>query len=207
MTSLTLGSMLLGGALVVVVVLYLVRPLMDPDTAADFTDMEEIELLQSRKYALLKKIQELDDDLEANKVAPELYAHDRPRLVKQTALVMQQLDTLEAHEAAAAGVPLSADISDQAAIDAQIEAAVRQRRSPAQVDDDIEAAIRRRRAAATTAAAVAVPATPSTPADSAAKARYCPQCGRPVEADDRFCPACGHNLTGTPSQASVATSG
>ncbi len=209
MTSLTLGSMLLGGALVVVVVLYLVRPLMDPDTAADFTDAEEIELLQSRKYALLKKIQELDDDLEANKVAPELYAHDRPRLVKQTALVMQQLDTLEAHEAAAAGVPLSAAISDQVDIDAQIEAAVRLRRSPTQIDDDIEAAIRQRRAAAAAVpAASSAPTTVVPPAEPAAvQARYCPQCGRPVEADDRFCPACGHNLTGTPSQASVAASG
>lgn len=204
MTSLTLGSMLLGGALVVVVVLYLVRPLMDPDTAADFTDMEEIEILQARKFALLKKIQELDDDLEAGKVAQELYNYDRPRLVKQTALVMQQLDTLEAHEAAARGVPLSADI------DAQIEAAVRQRRSPAQIDDDIEAAVRQRRAAAAaTGAAAATPATTAAPPPEAATARprYCPQCGRPVEATDRFCAACGHNLAGEPSQASVATSG
>lgn len=206
MTSLTLGSILLGGALVVVVVLYLLRPLLDPDTAADFTDMEEIEILQARKFALLKKIQELDDDLEQGKVAQELYNFDRPRLVKQTAQVMQQIDALEAHEAATAGaLPLSADV------DAQIEAAIRQRRSPAQIDEDIEAAIRRRRAAAGNGATQAVPTTPAeaaTPTEpAAARPRFCPQCGRPVEATDRFCAACGHNLAGEPSQASVATSG
>jgi hypothetical protein len=180
--GLTLGSILLGAALLIIVLLYLARPFAMPEDEAARLDREEIDALLLRKESLLRDIRELDDDYESAKVAPELYQRARPAMVKQAALIMKQLDDLGHGEAAA--VP--------ADLDAQIEAAVRRVRTPQQVDDQIEAAVRQARDKSTAA-----------PAGNGA-VRYCPQCGRRVEPDDRFCPKCGRNLLQESHPAGVA---
>lgn len=172
--GLTLGSILVGAALLVLVLLYLARPFVIAEDEATRLDREEVDSLMLRREALLRQIRELDDDLEAAKVAPELYQRNRPRLVMQAALLTQQLD---AHGYSAAPAPAPEDL------DAQIEAAVRQRRAPEQVDADIEAAIRSARARTNGAAT-----------------GFCPRCGRRVEADERFCPKCGYNLVSEPTK-------
>ena len=182
-TGLTLGSILLGVALLVLVLLYLARPFVVAEDEAARVDREEIDGLLLRRDALLRQIRELDDDMEAAKVAPELYQRNRPLLVKQAAMLMQQLDAHGYREEPAA--PPAADL------DAQMEAAIRQRRAPQQVEDDMEAAIK---------AARARPNGAATEATTAATT-FCPRCGRRVEADDRFCPKCGHNLIPEPAKA------
>jgi len=181
--GLTTGSILLGVALVVIVALYLLRPFAFPEDDAVRLDREEVDGLVLRREGLLRQIRELDDDMESAKVAPELYQYRRPQLVKQAALIMQQLDAHGYQE-----TPITADL------DAQIEAAVQRLRTPEEIDADIEAAVRqareRRPAPANGAAASAV--------------SFCPQCGRRVEADDRFCPKCGHNLAGEPANPQTA---
>lgn len=186
LSTFTLGSLLLGLALAVVVVLVLTRPFMRP-VDEDFETDEQIESLLAQKDALLQDLRGLDDDMEAGKVAPELYAHDRPLLLKRAALVLQQLDKLGYIEPVAA-VPAGTPSVD---VDAQIEAAVRKLRSPAEVDADIEAAVRRMREQ-----------TPA--ATNGAATRYCPQCGTPVDAGDRFCATCGHALTPQPQAVQSA---
>jgi membrane protease subunit (stomatin/prohibitin family) len=193
-SSFTVGSLLLGFALVLVVLLILTRPFFRPIDEG-FETEEQIESLLAQKEALLQDLRSLDNDMEAGKVAPELYAHDRPMLMKRAALTLQQLDRLgyvEAPVVEAAAVAAVAPASSGLSVDEQIEAAVRKLRTPAEVDADIEAAVRRMRqqAAATTAA----PAKTAS-AKPAAAARYCPQCGTPVDSDDRFCATCGYNLT------------
>jgi hypothetical protein len=182
--GLTIGSVLLGIALLLIVILYLARPFVMPEDEAVRLDREEVDGLVLRRDALLRQIRDLDDDMEAAKVAPELYQRNRPLLVRQAAVIMQQLDAHGYSDAPAA--PIAADL------DAQMEAAVRRLRTPEQVDADIEAAVRAARAAAPVAATV-----PS----AAAAVGFCPRCGRRVEADDRFCPKCGYAFAQEPAKA------
>lgn len=174
--GLTLGSLLLGFALLVLVLLYLARPFAVGEDEAVRLEREEVDGLILRRDALLRQVRELDDDMEAAKVAPELYQRVRPQLVKQAAVLMQKID---AHAPAAAVAP---------DLDAQIEAAVRRLRAPEEVDADIESAIRAARSTAKAA-----------PANT-----FCPRCGRRVEADDRFCPKCGYAFTQEPSKPQAA---
>lgn len=192
-TGLTIGSLLLGGALVVLVVLFLARPFALPEDETTRVDRETIDGLLLRKESLLRDIRELDEDYEAAKVAPEMYRAARPQMVKQAALLMKQLD--DAGYVAAAAP--AADVDPQS-VDAQIEAAVRRLRTPEQVDEQIEAAIRQARQR---------PAAPTAPLAAAnGKTKFCPQCGRRVEPDERFCAKCGRNLSeeAQPSQAARA---
>ena len=185
LANLTVGSILLGGALVLIVVLFLARPFAAGEDEERRRGREAVDALLLRKESLLREIRELDDDYEAAKVAPEMYRHTRPQLLKQAALVMKQLDErgyVEADE-------IPADV------DARIEAAVRRARSPQQVDDQIEAAVRQARARA---------AAPTVEATGNGAPRFCPSCGRPVEPDDRFCPNCGRNLIGESQPAQAA---
>lgn len=181
----------MGVALVVIVLLYLARPFAMDEDEETRINREEIDGLLLRKESILRDIRELDDDFEAAKVAPELYATQRPQMMKQAAIIMKQLDDHGYVEAA--GVP--------ADLDAQIEAAVRRIRTPEQLDEQMEAAIRQARQTA-----AKVPPTPlTTPAAPAnGSTRFCPQCGRRVEPGDRFCPQCGYNHTEEAGNAQAA---
>lgn len=191
LSNLTLGSALLGLALVVIVLLYLARPFAMHEDEEVRVNREEIDGLLLRKADLLRSIRELDDDYDAAKVAPELYAATRPQLMKQAALVMKQLDD---HGYVEAGQPVAAAPNAQS-IDAQIEAAVRRARTPGQLDEQLEAAIRQARGKATDTA----PATAASTTNGSLK--FCPQCGRQVESGDRFCPKCGHDHVGKTKSA------
>lgn len=187
--GLTLGSVLLGVALIVIVLLYLARPFAMPIDEEARLDREEVDSLHLRRDALLRQIRELDDDMEAAKVAPELYQARRPQLMKQAALLTQQLD---AH-GYSTGAPAAAAPAD---LDAQLEAAIKRARTPQQVDEDIESAVRQARGRSSNGAPSA-----TVPTSTAA---YCPQCGRRVEPADRFCPKCGHNLMQDAAKARAA---
>lgn len=165
----------MGGALVILVLLYLARPFAMREDEETRVEREEIDGLLLRKESLLRDIRELDDDYESAKVAPELYMSRRPQMVKQAAVLMKQLDEhgyVEGQE-------------EYADIDAQIEAAVRRVRTPQQLDEQIEAAIQRARQQ---------PAAAAVAAANNGDTRFCPQCGRRVDPNDRFCPSCGQNL-------------
>lgn len=183
LAELTLGSILLGVAIVIIVLLFLARPFAMPEDEERRIDREEIDGLLLRKESLLRDIRELDDDYESAKVAPELYMTARPRMVKQAALLMKQLDDHGYSEA---------EVVD-GDVDAQIEAAVRRIRTPEQLDAQMEAAIQRARAQSAGQPAPESVGPAATIKNNGAL-RYCPQCGRRVEPDDRFCPKCGRNL-------------
>jgi len=199
LASLTIGSILLGAALLLIVALFLARPFAMPEDEEKRVDREEIDGLLLRKESLLRDIRELDDDYESAKVAPELYMRTRPQMVRQAAVLMKQLDE---H-----GYVAPEAVSD-ADTDARIEAAVRRLRTPQQLDDEMEAAIRRARAGAGDADVVTTVVATTVVASAASNGglRYCPQCGRRVESDERFCPKCGRNLVQEhkPSQAAGA---
>lgn len=201
LSGLTIGSALLGLALVILVFLYLARPFAMREDEETRVNREEIDALLLRKESILRDIRELDDDYESAKVAPEMYMAARPQMVRQAALIMKQLDDhgyIEAVEVAPAVAPPD--------IDAQIEAAVRRIRTPEQLDEQLEAAIRQTRqkpAAAATVTAV-TPAPTMAPTSANGATRFCPQCGRRVESGDRFCPNCGRNLIEESTTAQAA---
>lgn len=180
-SDLTLGSILVGAALALIVGLYLLRPFVLVEDEDVRHNREEIDALLLRKDNLLRQIRELDDDMESAKVASEMYQRARPQLVKQAAIVMQQLDAHGYLEPAAPPAGAGALMDDQ------IEAAVKKLRTPQEIDAAIESAVRQAREAQP------VPANGAT--------QYCPQCGRRIEPGDRFCPGCGHQHMPEPAIA------
>lgn len=205
LANLTIGSALMGAAVVLIVILFLARPFAMPEDEEKRIDREEIDSLLLRKESILRDIRELDDDYEAAKVAPELYNRTRPQMVKQAALLMKQLDEHGYVELPPAIVDAQGVGAQD--VDARIEAAVRRMRTPEQLDDEMEAAIRRARAesdsAIVTETTVVASVRVVARAASDGELRYCPQCGRSVQSDEHFCPKCGRKLDqeSNPSQA------
>ena len=198
LSNLTIGSVLLGAALLLIVVLYLARPFAMPDDEEERLNREEIDGLFLRKEALMRDIRELDDDYESSKIAPELYMRTRPQMVKQAAILMKQLDE-HGYVEASVEPPVAVNAPS---VDAQIEAAVQQLRTPQQLDEQLEAAIRQARQKPAVAPPVTGVAVSAVPANGATL--FCPQCGRRLEPDDRFCPKCGHNLVQETNPAQAA---
>jgi len=180
------GSLLLGLALLIVVAVFVLRPLVErrPDNNKDrypvpngrgdgMVQVTRDGLLRQRD-AIYAAIRELDFDFGLGKISEEDYRPQRERLVAQGVEVLKQLDALPP--------------DGTAGLEAEIEAEVkrlRQKRgrrarklaAPMQVsDEEIETQVRalRRR---------------QTPASS-----FCAQCGAAVQPDDRFCRNCGAAL-------------
>jgi hypothetical protein len=172
---------ILGGLIMLAaIVVYVSRPLRRRTVDASGDTMT----LETQREALYTQIKELDLDHATGKVNDDDYARLRADLVAQAAAVLKQLDGI-ALPAAASHTPVTDDVE-------ALIAARRKTRSasaaplaaapPAagakSADADVEAAIaaRRKTAAATSAAA------------------KCPQCGKPINADDAFCAKCGAAL-------------
>lgn len=194
----TTGSILLGVALLIAVATYLTYPFWGAPEQTRRVRQSKSDLLHDQKEAILAQIRVLDFDFETSKLPEGAYNAQRAQLLAEATAVLQQLDALT-------GGPASDD-----ALEAAIARARQpQPASPDDLDSAIEAAIARARkkspaavpAAAPAAAPVAVPAATNAtnaPAPTAVAngrpARFCPQCGSPVQAADKFCVACGHKL-------------
>ena len=100
----TIGSILLGMALFILVALYLARPFLKREIIADHPATERERLL-NEKEAILEQIQQLDFDAQTNKIPPEVHQSQRDELVAQAAQILQALDELDAHPS-----PMDADI-------------------------------------------------------------------------------------------------
>ena len=183
----TIGSILLGIALLLVVVLYVARPFLFPASRrAEGDRLNRREALEAQKEAIMLQIRELDFDQETGKLPEEEYQTLRQQYLAEAAHILKALDALR---------PATEQAGD-------IEAAIaRLRNKPAAakvapVADDIEAAVARRRQQAATANGQAT--ATSAPARSAAgkmpakRAGFCSQCGEARDGDDKFCAYCGH---------------
>jgi hypothetical protein len=175
-----IGSLLLALALLVIVGLYVLRPLLWAPVAtpaAARPAASKRETLEADKEAILEQIRVLDFDHETGTISQVDYERVRQELVAAAAAVLRELDAFEPAPVAAAGPD---DFDD-------IEAAVAQRRRQ-RAAADIEAAVARRRAQSQP---VAVAGNGGGPAGTRT---YCPQCGQAAEKGDRFCAYCGHQL-------------
>jgi len=121
----TIGSVLLGMALLVLVGLFLAHPFLSPQEDDEDVALTEQQLLLEEKEALLDQIQVVDFDHDTGKIPTELHTYQRAQLVEQATAVLQALDKL--------GGTATPHTSPEAAssFDIEIEAAiVRLRQSP-----------------------------------------------------------------------------
>ena len=182
-----IGSLLLFFALLILVFLFITRPLFDRkativEPVVDQREHERSALLAERDR-LINALQELDFDYALGKIPEEDYPVNRAFLLKRGADILRKLDEMD-------------QVTPQAEAEVRLEAAIAARRADSAssaptlmaqsasavsagvaVDDDVEAllAIRRRER-------------------QGKSAGFCPSCGRPVQKADRFCPSCGKSL-------------
>ncbi|MDT8305178.1 MAG: zinc ribbon domain-containing protein [Anaerolineae bacterium] len=168
------GTLLVALALLIVVGLFILRPLLSSQPGRRERAVNQREALEAEKEAILEQIRNLDFDYETGTILETEHRQLRQELVSAAAAILQELDTLAPAAPAAA-----------AAVD-EIEAAVAQRRSQ-RASADIETAVAARRARTP---AVAAAGNGSAEAQLA----FCPQCGQATERGDRFCAYCGHQL-------------
>jgi hypothetical protein len=162
----TIGSILLGVALVVLVGLVLARPLLQA-SREEQVRLTQRQLLMAEKEAILAQIRDLDFDHDTGKMPDEIHENQRAQLMNSAAAILKQLEDLDGESPATAVA-----VADGAA----------------DVDADIEAAVARMRRARKAKSA------PEPRPVAANGGGFCPQCGHSFDAGDNFCVACGHKL-------------
>jgi hypothetical protein len=179
-----IGSILLILALLILVGLFIARPLFDRRAIIVNGHMgqedHQLSALLAERDRVLNALQELDFDYSLGKIPEEDYPVQREAMVRHGAEVLRMLDELQARPGSSA------------------------------VDDRLELAIAARRAEVVGAGPQPSPsAAPTYREDDEIEARlasrrrermeksagFCPQCGRPVQKSDRFCPVCGSALS------------
>ena len=170
----TIGSIFLALALLVLVSLYVARPLLKP-VSRSRSRLTTYQALTAQKEAILVQIRSLDFDYSTGKLTDADYHRKREEFMVQAEDIYRRLDELE----------------DQVATTEQ-PSATRTTGATSDIENEIEAAIARRRSHPAPEAPVSSQ-TPQ-PAASNGKTKSCPECGRPTEADDKFCANCGHKL-------------
>lgn len=181
-----IGSIFLILGLLLLVAIYVGRPLMERQSTAVTEEEHELSALLAERDRILNALKELDFDYTLGKIPEEDYPAQRAMLLQKGAGVLRSLD---AHQNGFNGQHPVEDA--EARIEAAIAArraetgtpakagAARARSAPAAVaqDDDLEALIAARRRVR-----------------KEKSAGFCPQCGEPVQKSDRFCPKCGAQL-------------
>lgn len=180
-----IGSIFLLLALLVIIGLFIARPLLDRETVTVTPEEDrkehEASALLAERDRILTALEELDFDNALGKIPGGDYTSQRARLLKQGAEVLRKLDEL------------NEDTSDTD-VERRIEDAIAARRTTTSAvgeavvvqgpqavmvdaDDEVEVQLAARRRAR-----------------QDKSAGFCPQCGRPVQQSDSFCPKCGHAL-------------
>ena len=179
-----IGSIFLLLALLVLISLFIARPLLDRKTVATTPeeDLKEHELstLLAQRDRVLTALEELDFDNALGKIPQKDYPGQRERLLKQGAEILRKLDEFDG------------DLSD-ADIERRIEAAIAERR-PIYDQEEVVAEGQPIRVMADADDVVEVQLAAKRRARQDKSAGFCPQCGRPVQRSDRFCPKCGNAL-------------
>lgn len=177
------GSIFLFLGLLLLVGLFISRPLFERSPAAVNQDEHELSALLAERERLLDALQELDFDHSLGKIPETEYPAQRTALLQSGAEVLRQLDALQTET-----YDDSVDTRIEAAIAARREEMIRaqavpngQRMRPVRVidapDDELETMLAARRRER-----------------SEKSIGFCPQCGGPVRQSDHFCPKCGTSV-------------
>jgi hypothetical protein len=201
-----IGSIFLILALLILVALFISRPLYDRKFATaeeqvsadqELSTDHEISALLAERDRILNALQELDFDYTLGKIPEEDYPSQRAIMLQKGVEVLRNLDQYQEHgQAQDAEARIEAVIAarraDSQGAGAQRAGAQRTgglvgRNGPEgehlvsgaalTADDDLEIILANRRRAR-----------------QEKLAGFCPQCGSPVQQSDRFCPKCGQKL-------------
>lgn len=178
-----IGSIFLILALLILVIIFVSRPLFDRErlVTADREEDHTFSHLMAERDRILNALQELDFDHTLGKIPDDDYPSQRAVLLQRGARVLRNLDEIQAQES-------------EDDLEERIEAAIAARRADAvarketktepvmamagaSADDELELMISNRRRAR-----------------QEKSAGFCSQCGGPVQKSDRFCPKCGNSL-------------
>lgn len=163
-----LGSILLSLSLLILVVIFIGRPLFDRRAVLVSEEEHNLSALLAERDRILDALAELDFDYELGKIPDEIYARQRESLLVRGAEVLRQLDEQQTDSVGEG--------------DDQIEKAIAERRAKQAgtgvEGDKIEKMIALRRAARGEETGV----------------QFCPSCGKAVEGRDKFCSHCGKSL-------------
>ena len=182
-----IGSIFLILALLILVALFVGRPLIEKERPEEAPQIKTVDhersALLAERDRILNALQELDFDYTLGKIPEEDYPTQRMRLVQMGADVLRKLDAL------------APQLVHQDA-EARLEAAIAARRADSVV---AQSAVGNGRKPATAAIAAPDDRLEALLADRRRERRekaggFCPQCGGPVQKSDRFCPKCGAKI-------------
>jgi hypothetical protein len=178
-----IGSIFLILALLVLVIIFVSRPLFDRNRQISTDREEEHELshLMAERDRILNALQELDFDHALGKIPDDDYPPQRAFLLQRGAQVLRSLDEMQAQEV------------DQD-LEARIEAAIAARRADAAAGKDVEPKPVLAVAGSSADDELELMLSNRRRARQEKSAGFCPQCGGPVQKSDRFCPKCGNSL-------------
>ena len=170
-----IGSLLLILAVLVPVVLYIARPLMERSATEVTAEEHQYSALLAERDRILNAIQELDFDHTLGKIPEEDYPAQRAILMRDGADILRQIDHYE-------GDSVEGDADDR--IETAIATAKTSRLAAplsTDPDDELEALIAQRRRS-------------QKENDQPKTGGFCPHCGNCVQESDLFCPKCGNSL-------------
>lgn len=179
-----IGSLLLILGLLLLVALFIARPLLEKQSVAVSQEEHELSAMLAERDRLLNSLQELDFDYALGKIPEEEYPAQRSMLVQRGVEILRKLDELQGISAA------------QEDVDVRLEAAIAARRADASL---VQVAVAGNGASTMRGAAINAGPDDDLEAIIASRRRqrkeksagFCPQCGGPVQKSDRFCPKCG----------------
>ncbi len=182
-----IGSLLLILGLLVLVILYISRPLVEKHSLVVSQEEHDLSSLMAERDRVIAALQELDFDYALGKIPETDYSPQRAVLVQRGVDILRKLDAFQAETSAeGAEERIEAAIAARRADTARVPVAAGGNGSAVRLrsvamggeqDDDVEAMIANRRRQRQEKAA-----------------GFCPQCGGPVQKSDRFCPKCGTKL-------------
>ncbi|HET6443475.1 MAG TPA: zinc ribbon domain-containing protein [candidate division Zixibacteria bacterium] len=177
----TTGSILLGLALVVIVGLYVARPLMAPKVDSRAKESLYNDLLANKEFYLIQ-IKSLELDYSTGKIPEEEYQQQRAALVAEAAATLKRIDEIEA-------ATMQTELQPEASLEPF---------SPEmEVDADIEAAVSRLRRSHHAPASTGLEQELAAPVALSAErneSKFCPQCGQATDPGDKFCVNCGTKI-------------
>ena len=175
-----IGSIFLILAILIPVVIFISRPLMDRSATSAIYAEQDISTLLAERDQVVATLRELDDDYHLGKIPTEIYPTQRQTLLQNGADILRQIDAYQMTSATGTA-------------EDRLEAAIVARRL---TSDGAQNSIKKN--------GNAVPPVPDDDLEQKIASRrrlrqgkaggFCPKCGRPVQEVDRFCPKCGATL-------------
>jgi hypothetical protein len=166
-----IGSIFLVLALLVVVAIFVSRPLFENRVTASSPAVDQMEhkhsTLLAERDRTINALFELDFDNALGKIPSEEYPQQRAKLLEQGADILRQIDALKDAGEESPSPPASGPFPARGEI----------KPKPVDPNDELEILLANRRRSR-----------------QGKSAGFCPKCGGTLQKSDQFCPKCGAEL-------------